>query len=142
MQPQSYAQFLPLSQNHPQNSSQNEFQNQFQTLSQSYPQIQTQSQTQPLPVHQEAQVTLKTEFAIIVIGAIIFTASFIWKDFFSDIQNRFFPTTDKYFLIERFVNILITTIVLILIAYFLQKTFFQSSTQEQEKNALKGYSLG
>jgi hypothetical protein len=97
----------------------------------------SQNPNQSEPQQPAAHVTLRSEFGVIVIGAIIFTASFLWKDFFTDIQNQFFPITNKHYLVERFVYVFISTIVLILVALYLQKTLFPPSTQQD--NSLNNY---
>lgn len=63
----------------------------------------------------------KNEFGLILIGAIIFTASFLWKDLLSDVEDLYFPKSEG--LGNRFVFTLITTILLICLAVYFRKLF-------------------
>ena len=54
------------------------------------------------------------EFWFIVIGAILFTALFIWKDFISEIEEIYFPKHKGLF--WRGMYVLFVTVILILIA--------------------------
>ena len=36
-------------------------------------------------------LTLKQDFGVVLVGSIIFTASFLLRDFFADIQEKYFP---------------------------------------------------
>jgi hypothetical protein len=110
-------------------------------------QSQNKNQSQSHLTGVQTQNIIKTEFGIIVVGAIIFTASFIWKDFFSDIQEQYIPETGKHYLIYRLIAIIFTTIGLILVAIFLQITFFPESIRHNnsiqntpQDNPLQHYS--
>jgi hypothetical protein len=60
--------------------------------------------------------TFKREFELIIIGAIIFTASFLWKDLISDIEEYYFPK--KYGMMSRIIfTIVITMILIMLVAH-------------------------
>jgi hypothetical protein len=70
--------------------------------------------------------SFKKEFGLIVVGAVIFTASFLWKDTLSDIQEVFFP---KYKgLAARILYTLIVSIVLVCAALHLRFLFGLNST--------------
>ena len=66
------------------------------------------------------------EFGLILVGAIVFIASFLWKDFFSDIQEKFFPKTEG--LTDRFIFIVIVTVGLVIFAVSLRRLFGLSGT--------------
>lgn len=63
-------------------------------------------------------ISFKTEFGLIIVSAIIFIASFLWKDFLSDIEEHLFPKTDGF--IGRFFFVVMATICLVLIAVYLK----------------------
>lgn len=70
-------------------------------------------------------ISFKKEFGLILVGAVIFTASFLWKDFLSDVEDMYFPKTKG--LIGRLFFVLITTIVLVTMAVHLKDFFGISS---------------
>lgn len=61
------------------------------------------------------------EFGLILVGAIIFIASFLWKDFFTDVEEKFFPKTQG--LLSRFMFIVIVTVGLVIFAVSLRRLF-------------------
>src|SRR5258708_1307562 len=63
-------------------------------------------------------VSFKTEFGFIMVGAIIFIASFLWKDFLSDLEDKYFPKQNG--LLIRFFYIVIVTVILVLVATYLR----------------------
>ena len=63
---------------------------------------------------------------MIIISAIVFIASFLWKDFLSDIEERLFPKTDGF--IGRFFFVVIATICLVLMAVYLKNILGLSNT--------------
>ena len=69
---------------------------------------------------------IKKEFWLIIIGAIIFTASFLWKDYLTDIEETFFPKSRG--LMGRGLYVLIVTIILVIIAVSL-KSYIGLSTK-------------
>lgn len=66
-------------------------------------------------------MSFKKDFGLIVVGAIIFTASFLWKDLLSDIQEYYFPK--KFGLTGRAMYVLIVSIILVMIAVHLRYRF-------------------
>jgi len=66
-------------------------------------------------------MSFKTEFGLILIGAVIFTASFMWKDLLSDFEDVYFPKNCG--LMSRFIYTIVITILLVLLSIFL-KNFF------------------
>jgi len=74
--------------------------------------------------------TFKKEFGLIIVGAIIFTASFLWKDLLTDIEEYFFPK--KYGLGGRIAYTVFVTIILVLIAIELKYMFGISSNTSIE----------
>lgn len=66
-------------------------------------------------------LSFKKEFGLILVGAIIFTASFLWKDLLTDIEERFFPK--KKGITGRIFYTVIVTIILVLVAVHLRGVF-------------------
>jgi len=65
--------------------------------------------------------TFKKEFGLILVGAIIFTASFLWKDFILDIEDLYFPKNRGLW--NRFFFVLIVTIMLVVISISVKGIF-------------------
>ena len=63
--------------------------------------------------------SFKNEFGLILIGAIIFTASFLWKDLLSDVEEIYFPKSEG--LTGRIIFTIVITITLICLAVLLRK---------------------
>lgn len=63
--------------------------------------------------------SFKKEFGLIIIGAIIFTASFLWKDLFNDVEEMYFPKAKG--LLGRVFFTFIVTVLLIFLAVFLRR---------------------
>lgn len=74
--------------------------------------------------------SFRQEFGIILIGAIVFTASFLWRDFFSDIREAYFPAQND--LIGRFIFTLLITAGLIYFAIHLRGLFGLNTPQAQQ----------
>ena len=66
-------------------------------------------------------ISFKKEFGLIVVGAIVFTASFLWKDLLSDIEEIYFPK--HHGIMGRAMYTLLITVVLILLAIHLRGIF-------------------
>ena len=66
----------------------------------------------------DSYFTFKKEFGLIIIGAIIFTASFLWKDLLVDIEDLYFPKSDG--LLRRFVFIMAITVILVIVSICLK----------------------
>lgn len=60
----------------------------------------------------------RKEFGLIVVGAIIFIASFLWKDMFTDIKDQYFPR--KYGITGRLLFTIVVTMILIMLAVHLK----------------------
>lgn len=63
-------------------------------------------------------ISFRTEFGLIVVGAIIVTASLLWKDLFTEIGEKLFPKHQG--LGGRAFYTLMITILLIMFAVFLK----------------------
>jgi hypothetical protein len=50
-------------------------------------------------------------FGIIIIGALVFIVSFLWKDFITDIEHIFLPNHDN--ILGRFLYILVVTLMIV-----------------------------
>lgn len=59
-------------------------------------------------------VSYRKEFALVVVGGIIFIASFLWKDMFTDIKDQYFPK--EYGLTGRLLFTIIVTMLLVMLA--------------------------
>ena len=66
-------------------------------------------------------VSFKKEFGLIVVGAIVFTASFLWKDLLTDIEEIYFPK--HHGLTGRAIYTVLITVILIIIAVHLRGIF-------------------
>jgi len=55
--------------------------------------------------------SIRREFGLIIEGAIIFTVSFLWKDWFTDFKNVYFPKETNLF--EGAIYTLVVSIALI-----------------------------
>lgn len=75
-------------------------------------------------------VSFRREFGLIVVGAIIFTASFMWKDLLNDIEEIYFPKA--YGLKGRILFTLLITILLVCCAVHL-KVFLGLGEEIQNK---------
>lgn len=72
-------------------------------------------------------ISYKKEFGLIVVGSIIFTASFMWKDLLTDIEEHYFP---KYSgLTGRLLYVTVVTIILVILAIHLRYLLGLSNTQ-------------
>ncbi|BCS82859.1 hypothetical protein QLL95_gp1264 [Cotonvirus japonicus] len=76
-------------------------------------------------------ISFKKEFGLIVVGAIIFTASYLWKDLLLEIENKFFPK--GYGLTWRIIYTLLITIILVLVAIHLKSQFGLLNTETQQE---------
>lgn len=63
-------------------------------------------------------LSFKREFGLIIVGAIIFIASFMWKDLFSEIREIYFPK--QYGMTGRVFFTILVTIILVFVAVFLK----------------------
>ena len=69
-------------------------------------------------------ITFKTEFGLIVVGSIIFTASFLWRDLLLDIENHLFPMArNNYGILWRIIYTVIISLILVLVAIHLKNIF-------------------
>lgn len=66
-------------------------------------------------------MSFKMEFGLILIGAVIFTASFMWKDLLNDFEEVYFPK--NHGLLSRFIYTIIITALLIVFSVYLRKMF-------------------
>lgn len=72
-------------------------------------------------------LSFRREFGLILVGSLIFTASFLWKDLLTDIEEYYFPK--KYGLGGRTIYVIIVSIILITIAISLRNIFGLSGTK-------------
>lgn len=62
--------------------------------------------------------SFRKEFGLIIVGALIFTASFLWKDLLTEIEEVIFPK--GYCISGRILYVIIITIILVSIAVHLK----------------------
>ncbi|XWV26835.1 hypothetical protein QJ857_gp0215 [Tupanvirus soda lake] len=75
-------------------------------------------------------VSFKREFGLIIVGGIVFTASFLWKDYLSDVRELYFPK--KYGIFGRFVYTIIVTMILVMFAIHLRNLLGINSETNQD----------
>lgn len=68
-----------------------------------------------------ATLSFRQDFGLIVVGALIFTASFLWRDLFSDYRDKYFPKSEG--ITQRLFFTMIVTVLLVLIAGNLRRFF-------------------
>ena len=66
-------------------------------------------------------LSFRKEFGLIIVGSLVFTASFLWKDLISEVQEKCFPKDKGLF--GRAIYVIIITVVLIMIAVHLRTIF-------------------
>ncbi len=66
-------------------------------------------------------LSYKKDFGLVVVGAILFTASFLWIEFLMEVENVYFPK--KNGLSRRFLYTLVITVILVSVAVILRKWF-------------------
>lgn len=76
----------------------------------------------------ELAANFSNSLALIIISSLIFIASFLWKDFLSDLQSYLFPNTHN--MLNRFLYTLVLSSILIGLAIILRE-WFQISNQLQ-----------
>ena len=65
-------------------------------------------------------LSVAQEFSLIIVGALIFVASFLWKDLISDIEDEYFPK--NFGLTGRIIYTLVITIIIISSAITIKNT--------------------
>lgn len=75
--------------------------------------------------------TLRQDFGLIVVSAILFTASFLWRDFFADVRETFFP--GKGGLGSRALYTILVTLLLVVAAGSLRNFFGLSPSVTQQQ---------
>lgn len=81
-----------------------------------------------------SKLSFKKEIGLIIVGAIIFIASFMWKDLFKDVEEKYFPK--EYGLTGRFIFTILVTIILVLSAVYL-KNIWNLSQSSQPTNTVR-----
>lgn len=66
-------------------------------------------------------ISYRKEFGLILVGALLFTAAFLWKDLITDIENYYFPRDKGLF--SRVIFVIIVSIILVVIAVELKNGF-------------------
>jgi len=72
--------------------------------------------------------SFQKDFGLILVGAIVFTASFMWKDLLTDIEEIYFPKNQG--ILGRIIFTIIITILLLVSAMHLRKTFGLTNMSE------------
>lgn len=65
--------------------------------------------------------SVKIEFGLIFVGAIIFTISFMWKDLLTDIEEAYFPKESGLF--GRTIYTLVITMCVVYLVVYLKNLF-------------------
>ena len=73
-------------------------------------------------------MSFKKDFGLIIVSALIFTASFLWKDFLTDVEKMYFPKNKG--LGGRFFFVVLVTVILVAVAVHLRVVFGLSSTDK------------
>lgn len=63
-------------------------------------------------------ISYRKEFGLIIVGAIIFISSFLWKDILVEIEEKYFPK--KNGLTNRIFFTIIATMILVFFAIYLK----------------------
>ena len=74
--------------------------------------------------------SFRREFGLIIVGAIVFTASFLWKDLLVDIEDYFFPKQYNN-MAGRIAFTILVTAILIVIAISLRNVLGLGHSNEQ-----------
>ena len=88
----------------------------------------------PLTMIESAIDTFTKDFGGIVISALIFVVSFLWKDLLSDIQQIYFPRSKG--LLGRVIYILVITLFILILVIFLKRVL-QFDNQQTNVNYLR-----
>ena len=72
-------------------------------------------------------MSFKKDFTLIIIGAILFTASLLWKDLITDIEETYFPRHTG--IGWRFVYTIVVTMLLVLLAVHLKNVFGHNNSK-------------
>lgn len=73
----------------------------------------------------------KIEFGLIIVGSIIFIASFMWKDLLMEIQEKYFPKTSGLY--GRIFFTTMVTILLVMLAVAMRKLWNLPGSPTNEK---------
>jgi hypothetical protein len=63
-------------------------------------------------------ISYRKEFGLIIVGAIIFVTSFLWRDVVIEVEEMYFPKTDG--IVNRIFFTLVVSIILVFIAVYLK----------------------
>ena len=76
-------------------------------------------------------LSYRKDFGLIVVGAILFTASLLWKDLIIDIEELYFPKVNG--ICYRFIFTVVITIILVMIAVYLKGLFKINNHKKTKK---------
>lgn len=65
--------------------------------------------------------SFKKDFGLILVGAIIFVASFMWKDLLTDVKEKYFPKQAGFY--KRVLYVVIVTLILLVLAVIIRNVF-------------------
>lgn len=80
-------------------------------------------------------ISFKREFGFILVGAIIFIASLMWKDILVEIEEFYFPKTKGLF--NRLLYTIIITVILLIIAVHLKSILGLNRSLPTDINLLR-----
>jgi hypothetical protein len=78
-------------------------------------------------------ISYRKEFGLIIVGAIIFISSFLWKDILVEIEEKYFPK--KNGLTNRIFFTIIVTMILVFFAVYLKDIWNLTSEKTYEIDA-------
>jgi hypothetical protein len=78
--------------------------------------------------------SIRQDYGLILVGAIIFTASFMWKDLLTDVEEMYFPKNG--YIGYRFIFVIVITIILVTIAVYLRNYFGLNKTQNTNQSPI------
>lgn len=76
-------------------------------------------------------LTFRQDFGLVLVGSVLFTASFLWRDFFSEVRQKYFPDNDSLF--TTFIYTVLVTFFLVVVAGGLRNVFGISATDAQQE---------
>lgn len=78
------------------------------------------------------QLLFREELQLVIVGALIFVASFAWRDFFSDVKDKIAPRHAG--LLGRFVFTVVETVILVFLIISVERLFASSSSPRQHRH--------
>ena len=74
-------------------------------------------------------ISYRQDFGLIVVGAVLFTAAFLWKDLITDIEDLYFPKYKGIW--SRIIFVMMVTVILAILATHLRNFFRLTNNRQQ-----------